>query len=272
MRKFLAVVKHEYKKIVVKWTFLIGTILFPILAACFALVPALIFSIKGEPTRIVIVDPSNKIAPRLKANLAEEKIAEKTEQAAKDSAFNISESQDQRLKQSAKQTAEGFVFVDYNARDKSTEQIRSDLNAKAASGEIRAHLLIPENYSDGDANYEFLSRKAGDFVAGDILKDALSEAVHSQRLADANIDEATLKNANRPIELEARSIDESGHEKDSEWLWIASLVIGLAIYITLTIYGQVIMSAVIEEKETRIAEILFSSARPFELMLGKRSE
>ena len=41
------------------------------------------------------------------------------------------------------------------------------------------------------------------------------------------------------------------------------------IYITLTIYGQAIMGAVVEEKETRIAEILFSSARPFELMLGK---
>ena len=78
MRKFLAVVKHEYKKIVVKWTFLLGTIMFPILMACFALIPALIFSIKGEPTRIVIVDPSNKIAVRLKANLSAEKIAEKS--------------------------------------------------------------------------------------------------------------------------------------------------------------------------------------------------
>jgi ABC-2 type transport system permease protein len=41
------------------------------------------------------------------------------------------------------------------------------------------------------------------------------------------------------------------------------------IYITLAIYGQVIMGAVVEEKETRIAEILFSSATPFELMTGK---
>ena len=41
------------------------------------------------------------------------------------------------------------------------------------------------------------------------------------------------------------------------------------IYITLAIYGQAIMGAVVEEKETRIAEILFSSARPFELMMGK---
>jgi len=52
-------------------------------------------------------------------------------------------------------------------------------------------------------------------------------------------------------------------------LLAASFVIGLMIYITLAIYGQVIMGAVVEEKETRIAEILFSSARPYELMLGK---
>jgi ABC-type Na+ efflux pump permease subunit len=76
MRKFLAVVKHEYKKIVLKWTFLFGTLLFPVLAAGFAVVPAIIFSIKGEPTRIAVVDPSGKVAPRLKENLSAEKMAE----------------------------------------------------------------------------------------------------------------------------------------------------------------------------------------------------
>ena len=57
MRKLLAVVKHEYRKIVLKWTFLIGTLLFPLIGDGFAVVPAMIFSMKGEPTRIVIVDP-----------------------------------------------------------------------------------------------------------------------------------------------------------------------------------------------------------------------
>ncbi len=269
MRKFLAVVKHEYKKIVVKWTFLLGTVLFPVMMACFALVPALIFSIKGEPTRLVIVDPSNKIAPRLRSNLSAEKIAEKTQQAAKDTDFDITTSQNERMKQAGKQSLEGFVFVDYNSSGKSSEQIRSELNAKAAADEIDAFLLIPANYGDADAKYDFLSRKAGDIVAGDVLKDALKEAVHSQRLADAKIDETTLKNANKAITINTKSIDESGREKNSELLWIASFVIGLVIYITLAIYGQVIMGAVVEEKETRIAEILFSSARPFELMLGK---
>ena len=73
MRKFFAVVKHEYKKIVLRWTFLIGTFLFPVFIAIVGSVPAIIFSIKGEPTRIVIVDPTGKLAPRIEANLSPEK-------------------------------------------------------------------------------------------------------------------------------------------------------------------------------------------------------
>ena len=73
MKKFLAVVKHEYKKIVLKWSFLIATLLFPVFAGAFAVVPALIFSIKGEATRIVIVDQTGKIAPRIKENLSNRK-------------------------------------------------------------------------------------------------------------------------------------------------------------------------------------------------------
>src|SRR3954447_17637368 len=85
MRKLLAVVRHEYRKIVLKWSFLIGTLLFPVLMAGFAIVPAIILSLKGEPTKIVIVDPTGKIAPRIRENLSVEKIADKAEKAAKDS-------------------------------------------------------------------------------------------------------------------------------------------------------------------------------------------
>ena len=84
IQKFSAVVKYEYKKVVFRWAFLIGTLLFPLLAGGFAVVPALIFSIKGEPTRIAVVDQTGKIAPRLKENLTAEKMREKAQQAAKE--------------------------------------------------------------------------------------------------------------------------------------------------------------------------------------------
>ena len=269
MKKFFAVVKHEYKKIVLRWAFLLGTLLFPVLGLCFAFVPALIFSIKGEPTRIVIVDPSNKIAPRLKSNLSNDAAAEKGSEAAKSSPVNIGTSQTDRIKDGARSAAEGFIFVDYSAAGKSPDQIRKELTDKAVAKEIDAYLLIPENFAAPDAKFEFLSRKAGDFVAGDQLKAALNEAVRSQRLADANIDEKAVRALTKDVDLDSKSIDEKGREKDSSALLAASFVVGLMIYLTLTIYGQIILGAVVEEKETRIAEILFSSARPFELMLGK---
>ncbi len=269
MKKFFAVVRHEYKKIVYKWTFLVGTLLFPILGICFALVPALLFSLKGEATRIVIVDPTQRIEPRLRAALSPERMQEKARQAAKDASIDISASQEEQLKRSAELLVSGFVFLPFDTTGKSDDQVRQELNAKAAADEIDAYLLIPADIGARNARFEFRSRKAGDFVANDRLRDALNQAVRSERLSVANIDEELLKGLSQNINFQARSISETGDERDSDMLYLASLVIGMMIYITLTIYGQVIMGAVVEEKETRIAEILFSSATPFQLMFGK---
>ncbi|MFM9903854.1 MAG: ABC transporter permease [Pyrinomonadaceae bacterium] len=269
MQKFLAVVKHEYKKIVLKWTFLLGTLLFPFIGVGFAVVPALIFSLKGEPTRIAVVDPAGTVLPRLKENLSGEKIAAKARAAARDSMSDLNASQEERLKSGSRQMASAFVFVDYSSDGKSPEQVRTDLIAKIADDSIDAFLIIPANIGAKDGRFEFRSRKSGDFVANDTLKDALNQAVRSQRLTDAKISEAQVQDLSQNIIFDSKGVNEKGEEKDSDLLFIASFVISMMIYITLTIYGQVILGAVVEEKETRIAEILFSSARPFDLMFGK---
>ena len=269
MRKLLAVIRHEYRKIVLKWSFLIGTLLFPILMAGFAVVPAVIMSLKGEPTRIVIVDPTGKIAPRIKENLSEEKIDAKAEQAARDSLKDLNATQEEKMKRGAEQMAHGFNFVEYSADAKSLEQIRRELLDKVAENEIDAYLIVPKDFESPDAVFEFRSRKAGDFVSSGSFRDAVNDAVRSQRLANANISETKLHELSQTVKFDEKGLDERGAEKDSDGTFVAAFIIGLMIYITLAIYGQAIMSAVVEEKETRIAEILFSSTSPFILMLGK---
>lgn len=269
MRKFLAVVKHEYRKIVMKWTFLIGTLVFPVLGLGFAVVPALIFSLKGEPTRLVVIDQTGKILPRLKDNLSSEKIEEKARQAAEDQFRDVNPTQEEKMKRGADQLAAGFVFVPYENAGNTTEAVRQQLNDMAARDEIDAYLIIPANIDATDARFEFRSRKAGDFVVNEMLSDALNQAVRSQRLADAHINEGTLKDLSKNVELDSKAINEKGEEKDSGSLFIVSLATGMLLYISLTIYGQIILGAVVEEKETRIAEILFSSAKPFTLLAGK---
>ncbi len=268
MRKFLAVVKHEYKKVVLKWSFLIGTLLLPFLAACFAFVPLIIFSLKGEPTRIAIADPTAKILPRLERNLSAESMVEKAKKAAGDS-VKIDASQEEKMRSSAAQFMQSFKLVGYETSGKSTEALRTDLIARILNDEIDAYLIVPENFESSAATFEFRSRKGADFISNDTFKDALNDAVRSQRLADANISEEKLSELSAAVNLDEKGLDEAGGEKDSDGVLAASFVIGLMIYITLAIYGQTILGAVVEEKETRIAEILFSSARPFELMLGK---
>ena len=268
MKKFLAVVKHEYKKIVLKWSFLIATLLFPLIAGAFAVVPALIFSIKGDATKIVVVDQTGKIAPRIKANLLNQKQEEK-KFSQDETVKGLTESREEQMKRGTEQLGENFVFVDYNAAEKPVEQIKRELNGKITEKEIDAYLIIPSDYESNGAKFEYFSRKAGDFVANSTVEKAVNSALRSQRLADDNISEDRLKDLSRSIDLSVKKISEQGNEKDSEGSSVAGFVIGFMIYITLLIYGQQIMAAVVEEKETRIAEILFSSAKPFELMMGK---
>ncbi len=269
MQRFLAVVKHEYKKVVLRWTFVISTLLFPILAGGFAFVPALIFSLQGEPSRVIVVDESGKIAERLKANLSPQAVQEKASEEASKVFTNIDASQKEKISSMSSKTSESFIFLDYDSGGRPLNEIKADLNKMVASDKLEAYLIIPDDINSPDAKYEFYSRKAGDFVGNSSLEDALNSAVRSQRLADANIDESRVSQLSKNINFVASGITDKGEEKDAGNSFIAGFVIGLMIYITLTIYGQTIMGAVIEEKETRIAEILFSSARPFELLAGK---
>ena len=269
MRKFFAIVKHEYKKIVLRWTFLVGTFLFPFLIALVGSVPALIFSIKSEPTRMVIVDPTGKLAPRIEENLSPEKIAARAEQATRDSLKDVTATQQERIQRGSQQLAGNFAFQTYEASNKDIGKVRSDLTSQILGGQLDAYLIIPANIDSPDSVFEFRSRRAGDVTADRPFQDAVNAAVRSQRLADANISEDQMTEINRPVTFDEKSLNEKGEEKDTSGVWAASFAIGLMIYITLAIYGQAIMGAVVEEKETRIAEILFSSARPFQLMLGK---
>ncbi len=269
MMKFLAVLKREYKKVVFTWAFLITTFLMPLAASLFIVVPVFIFSIEGDTTRIAVADKSGRISERFQENLLPDKIREKAKKAAQESLNNPRVSQEEQMKRSAEQIGGKFEFVEYNAQNKSLEQIKRELNAKISQKNLDAYVIIPEDISRNDTKFEFYSRKPGDFVTNTSIENSLNEAVLSQRLADSNISEEKLEELSRNIAFNVKSISETGEEKeDSGSFWVA-FIVAMLIYIVLLIYGQAIMSAIVEEKETRIAEILFSSAKPFELMLGK---
>ncbi|MDH3492826.1 MAG: ABC transporter permease [Acidobacteriota bacterium] len=269
MDKFLAVLRREYKKVVFKWAFVITTFLMPLIASLFVLVPMLIFSIEGDATRIAVADRNGLVETRVKQNLSPEKIAERAREAARESLKNVTATQSESIERSSKQIGGQFTFVDYDASGKSDEEIQNELKAMVAKKQIEAFLIVPDNISGKGVRFDFYSRKAGDFIVNSTIQDAINDAVRAQRLANANISEEKLKEINKGVSFSSIQLSETGESKGSDGGPVAAFVVAMLIYIVLAIYGQAIMSAIVEEKETRISEILFSSARPFELMMGK---
>ena len=102
------------------------------------------------------------------------------------------------------------------------------------------------------------------------VESALTEIAQSKRLTEAHIDSAVLAAAQKSINVEGQQITESGI-KDAHIY--ASYGVGLLcaflIYLSLFLYGTQVMRGVIEEKVSRIIEVIISSVKPFQLMLGK---
>ena len=269
MKKFLAVVKREYKKVVFTWTFLITTFMMPFIGALFLIVPMLIFTIEGEQTRIAFADLNGNIAPRLKANLSPEKIADNFKKTAEESLDKLEPGQNTQIEETAKLFGSNFKIIDYDAAGKTKDEIKAALNSLVAKKELDAYIIIPQDINSKDSNFELFSRKAGDFIINSALENALSEAVRSQRLVDADISEEKLRQLTRRVSLEKKSITETGAEKEDGADPMSGFIIASFIMTILLIYGQAIMAAIVEEKETKISEVLFSSAKPFELLMGK---
>jgi ABC-2 type transport system permease protein len=270
MRKFLAVAKREYFKVVWAKAFILSTLLAPVFMLALTFVPVLMFSIKGNAVRIAVVGDNSRFYNRFRENLSPEKQNEKLQEKASESIKNINISQENQMKQTAEQMGGSFQFEEVVSNGKSIEQIRGELNDRIKAENLDAYLIVPENFDVKEAKFELYSRNSSDFVSQNVIEGALNDSVRSERLARVNISEEKLKELGQKITLDTKSVDKTGEVKESKSnLYIFGFAIAFLLYITITIYGTSIMGAVLEEKETKIAEILFSSAKPFELMLGK---
>ena len=104
------------------------------------------------------------------------------------------------------------------------------------------------------------------------LRSKLNDLVKDAKMQQYNVDQATLKDIRTTsIAVKELNIDESGGEKSSNAgiLYGLGFVLGILIYMFVLIYGIQIMQGVIDEKTSKIVEVIVSSVKPFQLMLGK---
>ena len=258
MKKFLTVLKREYMQRVRAKMFIVSTIVLPIVMSLFGLVPAIILSIETPPMRVVVVDQTGRMYSQIRQAL-----------------FNDQQDADSQNANAQRTTPRRnlsrFVLEEVSATDQPLDQIRASLDQRLRARELDGYVILPPDFlSRGQA--EFINRNPGDLFSPRVLQSAINRAAREQRLIDAKVDTKTRQELFKPVELQSVKVGAAGGQQqqaDSGGSFAIVFGVGFVMYLAILMYGQIILGAVIEEKETRIAEILFSSVKPFTLMMGK---
>jgi ABC-2 type transport system permease protein len=264
MNKFLAIVKREYIQRVRAKMFIVSTILLPLVMSLFGIVPAIILTIEaGGPLRLAVVDQTGKMYAPLQAAVYGEEGSEEVDEKTEGQNAN-----------SGQRNAGGFggsknfYLMEVNTEGRSADEVKAELDKHLRAKELDGYLVLPPDLlTTGHA--EFFNNNPGDVLSSRLLQSSLTRAVREQRLVEAKVDPETRRELFKNVELESVKIGATGEERDSGESFVLVFGIGFIMYLAILMYGQVILGAVIEEKETRIAEILFSSVKPFTLMMGK---
>ena len=229
MNKILLVAQREFLSRVQKKTFLLTTIGLPLLI--FAFYAAMIyFQVKSTDNfRVAVADY---------ANVFNGKIEGKNDE----------------------------VIFEFTKADTAT------LQAKLATKAYDAYLLIPATYSiSGKDSLQFRSAKAMGLMTREKVESRINKALEEKRLLNLHISRSQLDSLQDQKGL-IKFSSASGKEENNTKVGISyavGMIAGFLIYIILFIYGTMVMRGVMEEKVSRIAEVIISSVKPFQLMMGK---
>lgn len=257
MRKILAVIKREYIQIVRTKGFIIGTILGPVGMIALIVIPIIVSSVSVEKQETIgVVDLTNEIFMELDKKL---------------------DHKDYRLKDGFRR----YVLEKFELYA-GTEELRHKLRERVLKKELSAYIYIPEdvlemgardsavrNSEPEEEKVEYVSEHTTDFEKLRAINRALNSVVIEKRLKREGLDPQKVAQYIKRVELQPIKITKKGEEKDTGGTFMISYILALIIYMAIIIYGQVIMRGVIEEKSSRVVEVVLSSLRPFQLMMGK---
>jgi ABC-2 type transport system permease protein len=165
-----------------------------------------------------------------------------------------------------KQSFHGNDFISITFSDKSIEQAQEEFQKsdytsilylfKGQEGTIipKARLLYKKNPGLAFETY---------------IKNELERIYYEYKLEANKIDPSVIASARQGITIEASKVDEQGNVKSFEGVQFLSFAMGLVMMMFILMYGMMVFRSVMEEKTNRIVEVIVSSVRPFDLMIGK---
>ena len=235
----LLIIKREFNERVASRSFIIGTLVFPILMIGLILLPRLVGS-SGTEWRLALVSE----AP---AAVAETFVAALTTppESGDDNTYTVT------------------------AVPGSIEAARDPLVARIEAGQIDGYVALPADMLQS-GTVVFRTQKGSSFAVIRDLRVAGTRAVQRERLAQSGIDPAAVAALVAPVEIDEARLTARGEQRGGALsTFLTAYVVAFLIYLMTTLYGVAVMRSVLEEKTNRIAEVLMSTIRASHLMAGK---
>jgi ABC-2 type transport system permease protein len=241
MRKVWLIFKREYLTRVRTKGFVLATILIPVLSiGLFAFSIFMATRQNDHPLKIVILDNAGGFADPITKGLTN----------------------------TLPNGQPAFQVVKTIERPASEDETRKGLMAEVNSGTLDGYLVLPRDAVKEHAA-EFHTKNTGDFSLEGNLGQAVSDAFIARRLSDRGIHVEHLGDVIRGVEIKMVKITKQGETEEKGQTFLIAIVLAMLLYTTLIMYGIVTMRSVLEEKTTRIVEILVSAVTPFQLLAGK---
>lgn len=238
MHNVLLIIRREYLQLVRTRSFLLTTLIMPVL----------MFGSIALPTRLVM--SKNKATSHIAAVVSNPQFGE----AIKD--------------QLNTETLAGRNYKVDIVTD-TTDGEREALRSKVIAGEIDGYLWATDD-ALGEQKVTFATRDTSDFMESAGLRAAVSMALLKHRLAERGIAMPEVDSMLKTLKLDTVKVQAHGESKlAGRTEFLGSFGMALLLYVALVLYGVSVMRSVLEEKSSRVVEVMLSSATPMELMAGK---
>jgi len=238
MREILIIIRREFLERVRSRAFLIGTLIFPVFIVGVFMLPAMGNRGGAKQTLVLIDQAPPPIGDRFVALLT----------AETDSAITN-------------------VFTVERATG-TLEQNRDRLVERANAEEIDGWIVLPANILASNTLVYRARNVANQSVLRDI-RNAGSEALQAERLRQAGLDRGDVVQLTRRIKVEEAAIASNGRGRGAQATFFYAYIVAFLIYFITAFYGMNVLRSVLEEKTSRIAEVMISTVRANHLMAGK---
>jgi ABC-2 type transport system permease protein len=145
-----------------------------------------------------------------------------------------------------------------------------ELRGEVMARKVDAYVYISESVITNTGAPELVYGGAGGLMFIQGIRSDIQAAVRNELLDRSDVNPEVREIFSKRVGLQTSKLTETGEEEtDTTALFIVGLVFGIVIYAAMFIYGAIIMRSVIEEKSSRIIEVITSAVKPLELLLGK---